>query len=102
MFEALACGIPLISSPWRDVEGLFPAGSYLIAENGEQITNALSRVLDDPQLAADLARTGLAAIRERHTCAHRVRELLDISALLEAPKAPRAKTLGQSDGISLS
>ncbi|HEX2101116.1 MAG TPA: glycosyltransferase, partial [Candidatus Synoicihabitans sp.] len=31
-FEALACGVPLICSPWRDVEGLFTAGrDYLVA-----------------------------------------------------------------------
>ena len=23
VFEALACGIPLVSAPWRDEEGLF-------------------------------------------------------------------------------
>lgn len=32
VFEALACGIPLLCSPWRDVEGLFRAGEdYLVA-----------------------------------------------------------------------
>jgi spore maturation protein CgeB len=102
VFEALACGIPLVSSPWRDVEGLFPAGSYLIAEDGQQMATALTRVLEDRQLAADLVRTGLAAIRERHTCAHRARELLNIIDLLEAPNAPRTKRVSHSDGISLS
>ncbi|TIV05438.1 MAG: glycosyltransferase, partial [Mesorhizobium sp.] len=27
MFEALACGIPLVSAPWSDVEGLFRSGT---------------------------------------------------------------------------
>jgi spore maturation protein CgeB len=32
VFEALACGIPLVSAPWRDVEGLFRSGEdYLWA-----------------------------------------------------------------------
>ena len=26
VFEALACGIPLVSAPWADSEGLFPPG----------------------------------------------------------------------------
>lgn len=26
LFEALACGIPLIGAPWDDVEGLFTPG----------------------------------------------------------------------------
>src|SRR5262249_29182749 len=29
-FEALACGIPLVSAPWDDVEGLFEAGKDLL------------------------------------------------------------------------
>ncbi|MFL5832873.1 MAG: glycosyltransferase, partial [Solirubrobacterales bacterium] len=31
-FEALACGIPLVSSPWDDIEGLFRTGTdYVVA-----------------------------------------------------------------------
>ena len=37
--------------------------------------SALAALLDDPELAADLADNGLRAVRERHTCAHRVDEL---------------------------
>src|SRR5581483_2254194 len=34
-FEALACGIPLVCSPWHDSENLFEAGrDYLVAQNG--------------------------------------------------------------------
>src|SRR5205085_3766353 len=39
VFEALACGIPLVCSPWQDVEELFTAGQdYLVARDGEQMT----------------------------------------------------------------
>ncbi len=32
VFEALACGIPLVSAPWQDSEGLFrPGEDYLVA-----------------------------------------------------------------------
>ena len=35
VFEALACGIPLVCSPWDDAEGLFtPGQDYLVARNG--------------------------------------------------------------------
>ena len=38
-FEALACGIPLICSPWQDVEGLFTPGTdFLIARHGREMT----------------------------------------------------------------
>jgi spore maturation protein CgeB len=80
VFEALACGIPLVSAPWRDAEGLFPEGSYLQAEDGEAMERQLAAVLADPGLRKSLVETGLAAIRARHSCAHRVDELLAIDA----------------------
>ena len=80
VFEALACGIPLVSAPWRDAEGLFPEGSYLQAEDGEAMERQLAAVLADPDLRRSLAETGLAAVRARHSCAHRVDELLAIDA----------------------
>src|SRR5690606_14775845 len=37
-FEAMACGIPLVCSPWDDAEGLFSPGSdYLVAHDTEQM-----------------------------------------------------------------
>jgi spore maturation protein CgeB len=78
MFEALACGIPLVSAPWDDVEGLFPAGSYLSARQGSQMTDRLSSVLRDEEFAMELAHNGLHAIHTRHTCRHRVRQLAEI------------------------
>ena len=83
-FEALACGIPLVSAPWDDVEGLFTAGrDYLPARDGAEAAESIARILSDPGLAADLARHGLETIRARHTCAHRVDELLAICAELD-------------------
>jgi spore maturation protein CgeB len=83
VFEALACGIPLISAPWPDVEGLFPRDCYLTARNGEQMSLAITDVLHDRDLARELVRNGLDAIAQRHTCAHRVRELIAILAALK-------------------
>ncbi|MBN1237460.1 MAG: glycosyltransferase, partial [Gammaproteobacteria bacterium] len=79
VFEALACGIPLISAPWSDAEGLFaPGRDYLIARTGDEMKEAMRSVVSDPDLAAALAASGLDRIRRRHTCAHRVDELLAI------------------------
>jgi spore maturation protein CgeB len=78
-FEALACGIPLVSAPWQDTEGLFEAGrDFLLARDGAEMTRMLYDVTNDPALAQALATQGLATIRARHTCAHRVDELLEI------------------------
>jgi spore maturation protein CgeB len=74
-FEALACGIPLVTAPWEDVEGLFDEGEdYLVAHDRQEMVEHVRSVLDDPSLAEH----GLATIRARHTCAHRVDELLGI------------------------
>ena len=99
MFEALASGIPLVSAPWNDAEGLFrPGTDFLFARNGEAMTRTLSTLLGDRDFRADLARSGLETILARHTCAHRVNELLDIlgqrgtarvRASLAASEAPK-------------
>ncbi len=81
-FEALACGIPLVCAPWDDAEGLFEPGDYLVARDGDEMRRHMRNVLNDPELAADLARSGLRTIRARHTCAHRVDELLAIHSEL--------------------
>lgn len=85
MFEALACGIPLVSAPWDDCEGLFRTGTdYLRVDDGRAMQRALRAVLDDPELAESLARHGRETVLARHTCAHRVDELLAIDAGLAA------------------
>ena len=86
VFEALACGIPLVSAPWRDSEHLFsPGEDFMIASSGEEMTVALYRIERDADLRRELSKRGLATILSRHTCAHRAAELLDIAARLAAP-----------------
>ena len=82
-FEALACGIPLVSAPWDDAEHLFTPGTdFLVATSGEQMQSHLRDVLNDPDLATSLRESGLKTMAARHTCAHRVDELLAIAAEL--------------------
>jgi spore maturation protein CgeB len=78
-FEALACGIPLVSAPWEDTDGLFTAGAdYLVARSGREMTGHLRDLLHDPEMAREIAAHGRRTILDRHTCAHRVDELLEI------------------------
>lgn len=79
MFEALAAGIPLVCAPWEDAEGLFQVGAdYLVARDRQEMTSALKEVLNDADLARSLSESGRKTILERHTCAHRVDELMQI------------------------
>jgi spore maturation protein CgeB len=78
-FEALACGIPLISAPWRDDEGLFrPGEDFLVARSGDEMAEQLEFVLTNDDVSRRLAENGRNRILERHTCAHRADELLHI------------------------
>jgi len=83
-FEALACGIPLITAPWNDCEHLFTAGEdFLVARNGREMQRQLRAILSDKAMARDLAAHGRKTILARHTCAHRADELLEISSTLK-------------------
>ena len=83
VFEALACGIPLISAPWDDAEGLFtPGEDFLVAPDGDAVERHARTLLADRDHAAALAAHGLATILARHTCAHRAAELLAIVGTL--------------------
>lgn len=90
VFEALACGIPLISAPWRDSENLFrPGKDFLVARNGTEMTRLTRAVLNDEDLRTSLVENGLKAIRTRHTCRHRVDELLATVAAFGRSSAGR-------------
>ena len=87
VFEALACGIPLVSAPWEDAEDLFsPGEDYLVADSPESMQIQVKHVLEDSDLAQELRISGLARIMSRHTCAHRVDELMTILGELRATR----------------
>lgn len=91
IFEALACAIPLVSAPWDDCEGLFqPGRDFLFAADGDAMVRNLRDLLADPAAAAAMAASGLETIRNRHTCAHRVDELLAICG--RCGKGPRTES----------
>ncbi len=79
VFEALACGIPLLCSPWDDAEHLFrPGQDYLIARNGDEMKSLQRELLANDKARAQLAANGLETIRARHTCDHRAAQLMQI------------------------
>lgn len=83
VFEALACGIPLLSAPWDDCEELFLAGrDFIMARDEAGMREAMRALVSDAGLRHALARSGLERIRERHSCAHRALELISIAQLL--------------------
>jgi spore maturation protein CgeB len=91
VFEALACGIPLLSAPWSDSEGLFrPGEDFLFARDGVEMAAHMRVLREDGELRASLVASGLETVRARHTCAHRARELLGIVEALRSDPPPPA------------
>lgn len=87
VFEALACGVPLVCAPWEDAEALFrPGVDYLIARTTHEMTAMLRSLRSDAGLRDALSAAGAAAIRARHSCAHRAVELTNILARLDAAR----------------
>lgn len=89
-FEALACGLPLISAPWDDGEGLFRPGDMRFARDQIQMRHHLRELLHDPDAAAEQASQGLQTVLDRHTCDHRVDQLLALLTELAAPQPREA------------
>ena len=102
VFEALACGIALITAPWNDAEGLFPEGCWLQVSDRAAAARAMRLVTADTDLVTEMTRSGRLAVSARHTCAHRVDELL---ALIDAHRRPphsSAVSRGTFDRVAVS
>jgi spore maturation protein CgeB len=78
VFEALACGIPLVSAPWNDAEQLFRKKDFLIASDAQEMQCHVQRLLAHPEEAREQAARGLETILARHTCRHRAEQLSTI------------------------
>jgi spore maturation protein CgeB len=78
VFEALACGIPLLSAPWSDSERLFREGDFCTVRSAAEMQTAISNLLTDCKAAKAQAQRGLETVRSRHTCRHRAEQLIAI------------------------
>lgn len=78
VFEALACGIPLLSATWNDTENLFRRGDFLFVRDHREMAGAIETLLADSASAQAQASRGLETILARHTCRHRAEQLLSI------------------------
>ncbi|MDF2698393.1 MAG: glycosyl transferase, partial [Labilithrix sp.] len=92
------CGIPLVIGNWSDAEGLFRTGTdHLVARNAAEMSAHMQMLLSDGEARRELALRGRQSILARHTCAHRVDELLGIlesSALDSSPGSRPNVSLG--------
>ena len=88
LFEAAACGAPIISDVWDGLETLFrPGREIAFARSSEDVLDVLQR-MDEPARQA-MAGAARDRILGRHTAAHRAAELE--AHLLEASRRMRRR-----------
>ena len=74
LFEAAACGAPIISDPWPGLEEFFvPGEEILVAESTEEMLGILRQMPEDAAQA--LGRRARERVLDKHTAAHRAAEL---------------------------
>jgi spore maturation protein CgeB len=76
LFDALACGTPVISDDLVEIDELF-AGSVLEYHDADELRELVEAALSDPIAARGRAARGRELVLEHHTFEHRARELLD-------------------------
>jgi spore maturation protein CgeB len=76
LFEAAACGVPILSDAWRGIDEFFEAGrEILIATDTE---SALAALATSPSELQSLARRARERTLAEHTAARRAEQLLAI------------------------
>jgi spore maturation protein CgeB len=91
IFEAAACGVPVISDVWPGIEEFFePGREILLARDGEDVLEIL-KSLPEPERVAIGARARARVLRE-HTGLHRARTLERYVRELGARALPDART----------
>jgi spore maturation protein CgeB len=73
LFEAAACGVPIITDPWGGLEDFFQPGEILVARTTGEVLDYLHH-LDEAGLQQIAARARQRVLAF-HTADHRVREL---------------------------
>jgi len=75
LFEAAACGTPIVSDRWEGIETLFAPGREIVLADGPAEVLAVLRGMDEDERRA-LADRARARILAEHTAAHRAEQLV--------------------------
>ena len=77
LFEAAACGTPIISDEWQGLDEILPVGeAILTASSAEEVVSILDS--DDEARRADIATAARRLVLSRHVGEARAAELVDI------------------------
>jgi spore maturation protein CgeB len=94
LFEAAACGIPIISDYWPGLDRILSPGEHiLVARSGDEVLSYL-RELPDSQ-RRELARRARDHVLARHTAAHRAVTLEGyVEEVMSGSGSPRIAVAG--------
>ena len=74
VFEAAACGVPIVTDAWPGLEGFFVCGEeILVARNAQDVVDHLQNL--DAPARRRIGAAGRARVLGAHTAAHRAAEL---------------------------
>ena len=77
LFEAAACGVPIISDRWPGIETFFvPGREILLAKGAEEVIGILNEYSEEE--SAEIGRRARERVLLAHTGSHRARELEEI------------------------
>lgn len=85
LFEAAACGTPIISDHWAGLHSFFPDGTVHTVGDGEEVSRILCEQPDEERM--DMARKAQEIVMANHTAAHRAREFIAVLTS-RAPSLP--------------
>jgi spore maturation protein CgeB len=89
LFEAGACGVPIVSDAWPGLDEIFrPGEEILVAETAEEMADILAGTA--PERRDAIAAGARRAVLARHTADHRAAELEAILATTRRAGAARA------------
>jgi spore maturation protein CgeB len=86
LFEAAACGVPIISDRWEGLETLLAPGREIVLADTPAEVLAVLRGMDEDERQA-MAQRARARILAEHTAAHRARQLVGYALELQVEPA---------------
>jgi spore maturation protein CgeB len=74
LFEAAACGVPVVSDRWAGLETFFrPGTEILLADTADEVLAHLDRL--DDERRSEIGAAARARVLAAHTAEHRAAEL---------------------------
>ena len=88
LFEAAACGVPVVSDDWQGLDAFFaPGAEILVARSTDDVLAMLEL---SPDALAAIARSARERVLGEHTAVHRAHELVELIRAIPARRASAA------------